>query len=58
MMIKSNYTQESKVKKACGQVDDQRPNDFEILRGTQLLSRDRKNQSKAILTKGAELKKL
>ena len=45
MMIKSNYTQESKVKKACGHVDDQRPNDFEILRGTQLLSRDRKNQS-------------
>ena len=42
-------------KTACKQVDDQRPNDLQILHGTQLPSRDRKNQSKAILAKGAEL---
>ena len=44
-----------KKKQAGEQVDDGMSNDLQILRGTQLSSRDRKNQSKAILAKGAEL---
>ena len=47
--IANNTTQQQdklmQIKKACEHVDYVLQNDFEILRGTQLLSRDRKNQS-------------
>ena len=52
---KSKNPIQRKKKQAGEQVDDGMSNDLQILRGTQLPSRDRNNQSKAILAKGAEL---
>lgn len=44
-----------KQKQAGRQLDDVLSNDLEMRCGSRFLSRDRKNQSKAILAKGAEL---
>ena len=54
LKISHNLTEQEK-QAAAAQLDDIMSNNLEILRGTQLPSRDSIIQSKGILAKGAEL---